>query len=116
MNVHPLKIKSRLWIEGEEETFLSKGRVALLQEVEAQGSISKAARSMKMSYVKAWKLIDSMNKRSDVPLVVKSPGGISGGGTVLTDKGREAIVFYEKLRKKCELFLEEELKKLIAEP
>ncbi len=85
------RIRGRLWIEGPAGTFLGYGRVVLLERIREHGSISAAARSMKMSYRHAWKLVDSMNRQSGTPLVEKSTGGRGGGGAVLTSAGERAI-------------------------
>jgi molybdate transport system regulatory protein len=41
------KVKSRIWIEGEEGMFLGNGRVKLLKAIDETGSLTKAAKSMK---------------------------------------------------------------------
>ncbi len=85
------RLRGRLWIEGPEGTFLGYGRVVLLERIREHGSISAAARSMKMSYRHAWKLVDSMNRQSRQPVVEKSTGGRGGGGAVVTEAGERAI-------------------------
>jgi molybdate transport system regulatory protein len=88
------RVRGKLWIEGPEGTFLGYGRVVLLERIGEHGSISAAARSMKMSYRHAWKLVDSMNRQCRSPLVVTSTGGKGGGGTVLTETGKRAIAVF----------------------
>lgn len=107
-----LTAKNRFWIIGQHGTYLGEGRVALLQAIEEHGSISGAARSMHMSYLKAWKLVDSMNRFSPSPLVITSAGGKDGGGSVLTEEGKQVMRVYQKLNKQCQAFLNRELKKL----
>ena len=96
----PYQVKSRVWIENENGTFLAEGRIALLKLIDEKGSISKAAKEMNMSYKKAWELVDSMNKNSKKNLLSKSIGGKSGGGTILTDYGREVIQKFELLNQR----------------
>lgn len=81
----------RFWIEGPNGTFLGRGRVRLLEGIREHGSISGAARSMKMSYRRAWDLVDSMNNQSSAPVVETSAGGKGGGGAKLTHKGEEVV-------------------------
>ncbi|MBI1837768.1 MAG: LysR family transcriptional regulator [Flavobacteriia bacterium] len=69
------KIKSRIWICTEEGTFLGEGRIELLKKIDEFGSISKAAKAMKMSYKKAWELVNSMNEQSQEPIVTGKIGG-----------------------------------------
>lgn len=106
------KIKSRIWIEGENGTFLAEGRIALLKMIIELGSISAAAKSMKMSYKKAWEIIDGMNKESKKPLVERVSGGKGGGGTIVTNEGVKAIQLFEELNTNCQKYLDKEVKKL----
>lgn len=85
------RLHGRIWIEGPEGTFLGYGRVVLLERIRDHGSITAAARSMEMSYRHAWKLVDSMNRQSQAPIVEKSTGGKGGGGARLTEAGHRAI-------------------------
>jgi molybdate transport system regulatory protein len=93
-------IKNRLWIVSNNHTFLGEGRVELLQAIDQLGSIAKAAKSMEMSYLKAWKLVQSMNESSKKPLVIRITGGKGGGGTSLTEHGYKAIKLYHEIRQK----------------
>ncbi len=88
------------------------GRVVLLERIREHGSISKAARSMKMSYKHAWDLIDSMNRQAAKPLVTTSKGGKGGGGTNLTEVGEKAIHDFRNLYERLSAFLEQETKNL----
>jgi molybdate transport system regulatory protein len=106
------KIKSRIWIEGKNGTFLAEGRIALLKQIDKYGSISAAAKAMKMSYKKAWEIIDGMNKEAKKPLVVRVSGGKGGGGTQVTEEGLKAIQLFDKLNKRCQKFLDKEVLKL----
>lgn len=101
-------IKGRLWIEGKEGTFVGLGRVVLLDRIKRHGSISKAAKSMSMSYRRAWKLVDSMNRQSAKPVVATVVGGKGGGGARVTDVGLAVIGQFWNLYKKLARFLEKE--------
>lgn len=98
----------RVWIEGDEGTFLGHGRVALLERIRQHGSISKAALSLEMSYRHAWALLESMNRQSKLPLIVTVKGGEGGGGTRLTDEGEKAISFFREMDERFEKFLSSE--------
>ncbi len=92
------KIKSRIWIDAEDGMYLGEGRIALLCEIDKQGSISKAAKAMNMSYKKAWNLVDSMNSKGSEPLVIRKTGGAGGGGAELSETGRQAIQIYNEIK------------------
>lgn len=115
MKKNSLQIRSRLWIEDQKGSFLGEGRIRLLLEIEKHGSITKAAHSMGMSYLKAWKLVQSMNNATGKDLVVKTSGGKGGGGTTLTNEGKKAIELFQKLNSSCQRFLDIEFEKLIKD-
>lgn len=93
------KINANLWLEKEQKSFIGPGRIKLLQNIQVYGSISKAAKEMKMSYKAAWDSVDIMNKLANKPLVSKVSGGKGGGGTVITSHAKELIQNYEELKK-----------------
>lgn len=107
-----LKIKGSIWIENNNEAFIGSGRILLLERIKKFGSITLAAKSIKMSYRQAWELINSMNKQSKYPLVETSSGGAGGGGTKITKAGEETIQQFRSLQERFHKFNEEETKKL----
>ena len=102
------ELKGRMWIEGASGTFLGYGRVVLLERISEFGSISKAAKSMGMSYRHAWELVDSINRQARRPLVETSVGGKKGGGAKLTEAGKEAVEGFWNIYEKFKHFLEKE--------
>ncbi len=104
------RIKSRVWIEGEDGVFLGEGRIKILKAIAAEGSLSKAAKSLGMSYKKAWSLVDSINKNAAAPIVVSNTGGNGGGGTTLTAYGLQMIQMFEQINQQCWDFLDLQLK------
>lgn len=106
------KVRGTIWIEGPGGTFLGVGRMELLQKIAETGSISEAARKIKMSYRQAWELVDAMNRESKKPLVLTSSGGVGGGGTYVTDEGKKAIRTLKRLHAKFFKFTEKETLKL----
>lgn len=105
------KIKSRIWIEADDNILLGEGRVALLKAIEETGSLSNAAKSLKMSYKKAWSLIDALNSRAEKPAVATSIGGKGGGGAELTDYGKNLVTAFDTINQNCWDFLDQEMKK-----
>jgi molybdate transport system regulatory protein len=73
---------------------LGPGKAALLRGIQDSGSISAAARSMSMSYRRAWLLVEDMNRCFRQPLVETSTGGARGGGARLTESGRDVLARY----------------------
>jgi molybdate transport system regulatory protein len=107
-----LKARSRIWIETDEGTFLGEGTVRLLKSIEKTGSILASSKELGMSYRKAWRLIDRMNKQCQSPMVIKTSGGTSGGGSTLTESGKRVIASFEKLQKETAQFVDDKFKEL----
>ncbi len=103
-------IKSRIWIEGIDGVCLGEGRIKILNAILKEGSLSKAAKSLGMSYKKAWNLVDSMNKNANQHIVITNTGGTGGGGTKITPYGMQMIETFENINKNCWEFLDEQLK------
>ena len=91
-------VKSKVWLEKDGKLFMGWGRVTLLERIDQLGSISAAARSMKLAYRNAWLWVEAMNRLSTRPLVEKSTGGSRGGYARLTEEGRRIIKEYKEKR------------------
>ena len=70
-----LKADGRFWLTLDGKNFLGRGRIELLHRIRETGSISKAAKAMKMSYKAAWDAVDAMNSAWQSPLVESGPAG-----------------------------------------
>ena len=77
-----------LRINLDPEGRIGPGKIDLLEQIAAFGSISAAARAMNMSYKRAWDLVEEMNLLFGKPLVEAQTGGRHGGGAQLTPLGR----------------------------
>jgi molybdenum ABC transporter molybdate-binding protein len=88
----------RLWVERGGRALLGPGRVELLEGIDRWHSISAAARAMKMSYRRAWLLVQSMNEAAGELLVEAAVGGSQGGGARLTPRGRWAASAFRDLQ------------------
>jgi molybdate transport system regulatory protein len=102
-------LKVRLKIELPGGVRLGYGKVDLLRAVEEHRSISAAARSMGMSYRRAWLLIDELNQCFDEPVIETSIGGRAHGGATLTATGCRIINLYQSARDKVQIAIRDEL-------
>jgi len=84
----------RLRIYRGPDIAIGPGKVALLEAIAETGSISAAARELKMSYRRAWVLVDEVNRALHAPAVATAAGGAHGGGTSLTPVGQELVKRY----------------------
>jgi molybdate transport system regulatory protein len=84
-------LQGSVWMTVGGENFGGPGRVDLLAKIAETGSISQAAKAIRMSYKAAWDAIDAMNNLAGVALVERLTGGKGGGGTRLTARGAQLV-------------------------
>lgn len=76
---------------------LGPGKADLLEAIIEKGSISAAAKTMGMSYKRAWDLVNTMNSSFKQPLVSTATGGSHGGGAEVTAFGQEVLQRYRRI-------------------
>lgn len=76
---------------------LLRRRLALLERIEALGSIAKAAKAVGITYKAAWDAVAALDAASDSPLVERSAGGSGGGGARLTPAGARLVAAFRTL-------------------
>ncbi|MHB8622012.1 MAG: TOBE domain-containing protein [Sulfuricaulis sp.] len=81
-------------------------RLALLEKVSELGSITAAAKAVGLSYKAAWEAVETINNLSEAPLVIRTTGGRSGGGTELTVHGRQVLEGLRQFDTRQRRFLE----------
>lgn len=96
-----MPVQLRLRVYQGDEAALGPGRVELLARIGETVSIAQAARDMGMSYMKAWKLVQSMNRCFREPLVEVKRGGKAGGTAQLTPTGEGALGVYRQMERRC---------------
>ena len=89
----PIKLWIRLTLPGVGQ--IGPGKIELLRKIQERHSISAAAREMKMSYRRAWLLVDDLNAAFRRPVVMKWMGGSSRGGAKLTPTGEKLVESYD---------------------
>lgn len=88
-------------VDENGEKFFGEGPYRLLLAVRETGSLRQAAASLDMAYTKALKLLTRAEAVLGYPLLNRSAGGRSGGGSVVTDEGKELLEQYEQYRTAC---------------
>jgi len=76
---------------------IGPGKIALLEAIKSTGSISAAARSIGMSYRRAWLLVEEINRALREPAVKAESGGARGGGAVVTPVGEKVVDLYRSI-------------------
>lgn len=87
-------------MRGSEIAF-GPGKAELLALIGRTGSINRAAKHMGMSYMRAWSLVQTMNRCFKKPLVLAAHGGKGGGGAALTGTGRQMLALYAQMEAKA---------------
>ncbi len=87
----------RLRILLGEDAMLGPGKAELLEGIRETGSIAAAGRRMKMSYKRAWLLVEEMNAAFSSSLIDSSRGGSGGGGAKLTQTGEHVLRLYRSV-------------------
>jgi molybdate transport system regulatory protein len=100
-----IEVSGTLSFKKTDMDFLGSERIALLEKIDECGSISKAAKLVGVSYKTAWDSINAMNNLSEKPLFIRSAGGKSGGGTILTVEGKELVRKYRLIQREHDKFL-----------
>lgn len=90
-----LRLRARVRIG--DAIAVGPGKIDLLEALDRCGSITAAAKSLGMSYRRAWLLIDELNRSMKSPAVSTAAGGPQGGGSALTAEGRALVALYRRI-------------------
>lgn len=103
------KLSCKIWIEYKGNPVIGEGGAEILQQIEKEKSISKAAGSLSMSYRYVWNYLQDIQNAVEAPIIETYKGGRSGGGgAVLTDLGKSLLAEFRQV--------ETYLNKVISEP
>ena len=104
---HTLSCKA--WLEYKGKPLIGKGGAEILETIDRQNSISKAAQTLGMSYRYVWNYIQEIQSAMEEQIVETYKGGKSGGGGAkLTDLGKSLLGEY----KQAEIYLD----KILSDP
>lgn len=90
-----VKIRAKVWLEIGSGVPFCHGKAALLSAIRERGSIRQAAKSLRMSYRRAWEYIRDIEDSLNFSVVQSQVGGTRGGGTRLTPRGTDLLSLYE---------------------
>jgi molybdate transport system regulatory protein len=91
----------RLRVMAGKRIAMGPGKADLLEGIRDTGSISAAGRRMKMSYKRAWQLVEEMNICFRGPVVDANKGGSGGGGAQLTAIGEDVLARFRRVEQLC---------------
>ena len=76
------------------DTVLTPKVAQFIEMIDHTGSIQNACSSLHMSYTTGWKLLNSVEEELGYQLIERKSGGEKGGGSVLTEKGKDILKAY----------------------
>jgi len=94
------KVEAILSLRGGSRSPVGRDRIALLEAVVEQGSITKAAQAVGLSYKAAWDALNAVNNLLPRPAVTAQTGGRHGGGAVVTEDGKALITAFHLLEER----------------
>jgi len=100
-----IQLDGSVWMTVDGDNFGGAGRIALLAAIAQCGSITQAAKAVKMSYKAAWDAIDTMNTLAGEALVERVAGGKGGGGTRLTVRGQRLADNFRRVENAHQRFI-----------
>ena len=86
---------------GKGAPAMGPGKAELIERIGETGSISAAARAMRMSYRRAWQLVKALNKDFREPVISTAIGGARGGGAEVTPFGRRLVALFHAMETKA---------------
>jgi molybdate transport system regulatory protein len=90
---------------------MGPGKAELIERIAQSGSISAAARDMRMSYRRAWQLVEALNATYREPVVQTAVGGQRGGGASVTPFGRRLAEQFRAMEDKASDAIAADLKR-----
>ena len=112
MRVGNLTLGARLRVVLKKNVAFGPGKADILEGIRETGSIAAAGRRLRMSYKRAWTLVEDMNRDFKEPLVETSKGGSGHGGATLTPLGTEVLDRYRRMEARAEDAIADDMKAL----
>ena len=92
-----MSIEAHVTLSGTDAPHVGRERIALLEAVAREGSITAGAKAVGLTYKAAWDGLDAMANLFGQPLLLKRAGGKAGGGAALTATGIRVIEAFHRL-------------------
>lgn len=93
---------------------IGPGKIQLLEAITRTGSLRRAATELRMSYRRAWLLLDEINHSFDEPATRATVGGAGGGGVILTTFGSELVHRYRAAARRIDAVAKAEFGALVS--
>ena len=100
-----------LRVLGKSAAAMGPGKAELIERIAETGSISAAGRAMRMSYRRAWQLVEALNKDYRERVITTAAGGARGGGARVTPFGQRLVAEYRAMEEKASAAIASDLKR-----
>jgi molybdate transport system regulatory protein len=89
-------VKMRIRVYAGEH-MLGPGKMELVAHIDSTGSLAAAAKKMRMSYMRAWTLVQNLNSDPNRRMIEMSRGGVGGGAAMVTQFGKKVLALYQSM-------------------
>jgi molybdate transport repressor ModE-like protein len=96
-----IHLDMQIWLSAEE-ILCGEGLFRFLELVKLTGSMQRACTAMKMSYSKAWKMVNYAEGHMGITLMDRVAGGAEGGCSELTKEGSDLLWRYTAMRRELD--------------
>ena len=103
-------------IEFARNSHVGSAEINLHEAIHKTGSLSQAARVLRISYKHAWLLVDGLKYAFKSPVTVAKKGGSGGGGVCLTRLGESLVDSYRALEREFAQLAAKSFKALSPRP
>jgi len=100
-----------LRVLGRKTPAIGPGKAELIVRIGETGSISAAARAMRMSYRRAWQLVEALNHDFREPVIATAIGGTRGGGARVTAFGEKLVRQFRRMESKASAAITPDLRR-----
>lgn len=97
-------VRTKIWFVFGGEHVFGAGLARLLENVDQLGTLREAATAARISYRRAWDLITTAEKHVGSRLLIRQPGGVGGGQSHLSEKGRHLLVAFTRVNAEVTAF------------
>lgn len=99
-----VKVEALLALRGNGHSLVGRERIDLLEAVAECGSITKAAKTVGLSYKAAWDALNAVNNLLPRPVLIGRTGGRQGGGATVTEEGQRLIRSFRQIEESLNRF------------
>lgn len=96
---HAAQLRLRIRIIRRGEIVLGPGKADLLEAIRRRGNLRAAAAELEMSYMRAWNLVQTMNRAFRDRVVETDRGGAERGHALLTRTGAAVLAAYREMER-----------------